>query len=361
MKIGMIAPLVERVPPKKYGGTERLIHSLTEELVRRGHDVTLFASGDSLTSAKLISVVPKSLRELGTKPLYDTNVPLLQSLGRAYSKMQGAFDVIHDHSGHAALPFAEIAKTPVVMTVHSPIVPSRMPLFREFRKAGLVSISKDMARDFEGLNHLGTVYNGLTMEYYPFSADHDGYLLYVGRICHDKGTHNAILAAKRLNLPLIIAAKIEETEAGHRYFRKHVKPYLGGNITWLGEVEEEERNKLMSRAMCFLHPAPWREPFGLTLIEAMACGAPVLAFNRGSIPEIIEDRKTGYIVNNIEELCAAIQKVGRIDRAYCREHSLKNFSAKRMTDGYEEIYHLAIANDQPPTITEPLILAKPMW
>ncbi|MBC7836863.1 glycosyltransferase family 4 protein [Acetobacteraceae bacterium] len=343
MKIAMIAPLVERVPPKKYGGTERLIHSLTEELIRRGHKVTLFASGDSLTSATLNSVAPKGLRELRIKPLYDVNPPLLQSLGRAFADMKGEFDVIHDSSGYSTLPFAEMSETPVVMTIHGPILPAYMPLYREFRKANLVSISRDIGSDFGDLNHIGTVYNGLNMEYYPFSNEHDGYLLYVGRICHDKGTHNAILAAKRLNLPLIIAAKIEETEAGHRYFRKYVKPHLNSQIQWVGEVDEEERNKLMTRAMAFLHPAPWREPFGLTLIEAMACGAPVIAFNRGSIPEIIQDGKTGFVVNNVDELCDAIRKIDTIDRAYTRKYSLENFNEKRMTTGYEEAYKKVIA------------------
>lgn len=344
MRIAMIAPLAERVPPKKYGGTERLIYSLTEELVRRGHDVTLFATGDSITSAKLNAVLPKSARELKIKPLYDVNAPTLQVLGRAYAQMDGQFDVIHDHTGYASLPFAEMTKTPVVITMHSPIPPDKLPLYREFRKANLVSISKEIGRDFTELNHLGTVYNGLNMSYYPFSAEHDGYLLYVGRICHDKGTHNAIIAAKRLNLPLIIAAKIEETEAGHRYFRKHVKPYLNSQIQWIGEIEEEERNKLMSRAMAFLHPAPWREPFGLTLIEAMACGAPVVALKRGAIPEIVEDRKTGFVLDRMDQLIEAIPRVGRIDRAYTREHALNNFNEKRMADGYEAIYKKVIEN-----------------
>lgn len=346
MKIAMIAPLVERVPPKKYGGTERMVHSLTNELVRRGHDVTLFASGDSITSAKLVSVAPKGLRELRVKPLYEVNAPLMQSLARAFAKMDGEFDVIHDSSGYATLPFAEMSRTPVVMTLHGHIAPAHLPLYREFQKANIVSISRDLGSDLEGLNHIGTVYNGLNMEYYPFSKEHDGYLLYVGRICQDKGTHNAILAAKRLNLPLIIAAKIEETEAGHRYFRKHVKPYLGSQIEWVGEVDEDERNKLMSRALCFLHPAPWREPFGLTLIEAAACGAPVIALKRGAIPEIIEHGKSGFVVNNFDEVCEAIQKVGIIDRAYCRQHALTSFNERRMADGYEEVYKKVIAKQR---------------
>jgi glycosyltransferase involved in cell wall biosynthesis len=346
MKIAMIAPLVERVPPKKYGGTERLIYSLTEELVRRGHDVTLFASGDSMTSAKLVSIVPKSLRELNFKPLYDVNAPTLLTLGHVYAQMDGEFDVIHDSNYYVSLPFAEMSKTPVVMTMHGHIMPDHLPLFRKFQKANLVSISRDLSTDFEGLNHIGTVYNGLKMDYYPFSNENDGYLLYVGRINRDKGTHNAILAAKRLNLPLIIAAKIVEEESAHRYFRKYVKPHLNSQIQWIGEVEEEERNKLMSRALAFLHPAPWREPFGLTLIEAAACGAPVIALRRGAIPEIVEDGKSGFVVNNLDEVCEAIQKVGTIDRAYCRKHALENFNEKRMADGYEEVYKKVIAKER---------------
>lgn len=344
MKIAQIAPLVERVPPKKYGGTERMVHSLTEELVKRGHEVTLFASGDSPTTATLNAVVPKGIRELRIKPLYDVNPPLLQSLGRAYVGMQGSFDIIHDHTGYSSLPFAEASKTPVVMTNHGPILPERAPLYREFRKAHVISISHDSGKDLVDFNHLGTVHNGLKMEHYPFSNEHDGYLLYVGRICYDKGTHNAIVAAKRLNLPLIIAAKIEETEAGHRYFRKYVKPHLNHEIQWIGEIDEEERNKLMSRAKCFLHPAPWREPFGLTLIEAMACGAPVIAYDRGAIPEIIKDGVSGFIVKDLDGLVEAIQKVDTLDRAQCRKHSLENFNATRMAAEYEAMYKKAITS-----------------
>jgi glycosyltransferase involved in cell wall biosynthesis len=197
---------------------------------------------------------------------------------------------------------------------------------------------------------LGVVHNGLSMSHYPFSNEHDGYLLYVGRICKEKGTRFAVALARQLNLPLIIAAKVEETEAGHRYFRKYVKPYLNEKIRWIGEVDEVERNKLMSRAMAFLHPVQWREPFGLTLIEAMACGTPVIAFGLGSIPEIIEHKRTGFVVDTYEQMVETMRLIPTIDRAYTRAYVLSRFTGENMTDNYEKLYRqVAIKKIAAPT------------
>ncbi len=345
MRIAQIAPLAIRVPPEKYGGTERIVHALTEALVARGHDVTLFASGDSHTSAKLNAVYPTSIRNTKIRPIYGLNAPLIHSIGRAYS-MEKEFDVIHDHVAFPGpslgVAFAEKCKTPAVLTLHGHLPQDHLPVYREFRKMNIVTISEDLSHDIKDLNLAGVVHNGLNMESYPFSAEHDNYLLYVGRICLEKGTHHAIVAAKRLNLPLIIAAKIEETEAGQRYFRKHVKPFLNDQIRWIGEVDEEDRNKLMSRALAFLHPITWREPFGLTIIEANACGTPVVAFNLGAMPEIIESGKTGFVVQTMDQMVEAVKNIGTIDRAYCRQYSLKHFNATRMAEGYEAIYKKVI-------------------
>lgn len=344
MRIAQIAPIVERVPPKTYGGTERVVSALTEELVNRGHDVTLFASGDSITKAKLESTYPTGLREAHAKELYNLNLPTRQLLGRAYAHAAD-FDVIHDHTGLHGLPLANLSSTPVVMTLHGNVVPEEQRLYFEFSRPHLVPISKSLRATVAGLNVAGFVYNGLPMEHYPFGADPKRYLLYVGRICKEKGTHNAIAVAKRLNLPLIIAAKLEHIERDLRYYRKYVRPHLGDQIKWVGEVNEIARNELMANALCFLHSIEWAEPFGLTLIEAMACGAPVIAFNKGSISEIVLDGRTGFVVDNIDQMTAAVLEVGSIERAACRAHVLVNFNEKKMTDGYEAIYQKVVSRE----------------
>lgn len=335
MKIAQIAPIVERVPPKKYGGTERVVHALTEELVKRGHDVTLFASGDSKSSAKIESVYPRALREARIADLYGANPWTLLNFGLAYDT-QEEFDIIHDHNAPLSLPTANAASTPVVITMHGGFNPTNKKLFQTLRNPSVVSISQSQIYTAPNINHAGTVYNGLPMEHYPFSAEHDGYLLYVGRITMEKGTHFAIEVAEYYDMELIIAAKLD---AGDRpYYKEYVEPRLSDRIRWIGEVDEDERNKLMSRARCFLHPVTWREPFGLTLIEAMACGSPVVAFNKGSIPEVVETGTTGFVVEDIENMIEAVENLDSINREACRKHALENFSDKKMADGYEAIY-----------------------
>lgn len=337
LRIAQIAPIVERVPPKKYGGTERVCHALVEELVLRGHHVTLFASGDSITSAKLVSVYPRSLREAKISDIYGLNAFTLMNIGIGYSR-ESEFDVIHDHNGQLSLPTAQMARTPVVMTMHGPIMPSIKKMFEIFNKPHVVTISNAQAHGSGSMNHAGTIYNGLDMGYYPFSPRSDGYLLFVGRISMEKGTHIAIEVAQYLDLPLIIAAKLDTVDL--QYFKEYIEPKLSDDrIRWIGEVDEETRNRLMSKAICLLHPATWREPFGLTLIEAMTCGAPVVAFRKGSIPEIVRHGKTGFIVESSEEMAEAVENIKLIRRADCRRHALENFNASRMADMYERLYY----------------------
>ncbi len=335
MKIAQIAPIVERVPPKTYGGTERVVHALTEELVARGHEVTLFASGDSISSAKIESVYPRSLREAKLPDLYGANPWTLLNIGLAY-ELQDEFDIIHDHMMPLSLPAANIANVPVVGTMHGAFTASNRRLFQSLRSPNIVSISQAQVFSAPNINHAATIYNGLPMEHYPFSDTHEGYLLYVGRLSLEKGVHHAIEAAEQLDMPLILAAKLDPIDQA--YFKAYVEPRLSNRVQWVGEVNEEERNKLMSKAKCFLHPVTWREPFGLTLIEAAATGCPVVAFNRGSIPEIIKTGVTGYVVEDIESMIDAVEGIDTISRAACREHALSNFSAKRMADNYEELY-----------------------
>ncbi len=335
MRIAQIAPIIERVPPKRYGGTERVVHALTEELMRRGHDVTLFASGDSKTSALLKSIYPKSIREARVRDIYGSNIWTLLNIGNAY-QMQKDFDIIHDHNAYLSVATANLSQTPVVMTLHGPLTPEARQIFSTLRKPYLITISKSQSQTAPNLNYIGTVYNGLNMEIYPFSETHDGYLLFVGRISIEKGVHIAIEAAQILDMPLIIAAKLDAIDKP--YFHEYVEPWLSRQIRWIGEVNEQTRNRLMSKAAALLHPATWREPFGLTLVEAMACGCPVLAFNRGSAPEIIQNGKTGFVVQDLDEMLMAFDNLGTIDRAYCRRYALGNFNAQKMADGYEKIY-----------------------
>jgi len=335
MRIAQIAPLAERVPPKQYGGTERMIHALTEELVRRGHNVTLFATGDSITSAELHAVYPRALREARVPDPYGVNYPALLNIGVAYS-LQNEFDIIHDHTSPISLPTANIATTPVVMTMHGPFTSENRKLYSRMNKPAIVTISKSQLFQPDSVNHAGVVYNGLDMQEYPFEPEPEDYLLFVGRISVEKGVHFAMEVAQELDMRLIIAAKLDSVDEA--YFNSYVRPRLSNRIEWIGEVDEKKRNELMSKAKCFLHPVTWREPFGLTLIEAAACGCPVVAFNRGSIPEIVEHGVTGFVVADVEEMMEAVEKIDTIDRATCRGRALSHFNAKKMADEYEEIY-----------------------
>lgn len=291
----------------------------------------------------LRSVYPRALREAKLKDIYGSNIWSIANVGSAYA-LQDEFDIIHDHVGYLSVALANISRTPVVMTMHGPFTPETKQVFDMFRNPHLVTISKAQSFSAPTLNYAGMVHNGLDMEDYPFSAHHEGYLLFVGRICMEKGTHHAIEVAQQLNLPLVIAAKLEQID--RPYYREYVEPFLTEDIKWIGEVGEGERNQLMAKALCFLHPVTWREPFGLTLIEAMACGCPVVAFDKGSIPEIIENGKTGFVVQDIDDMIDAVKNINTIDRHHCRQHALEKFNARKMADGYEEIYRKILSEQE---------------
>lgn len=341
MKIAQIAPVIERVPPKKYGGIERMVSALTEELVKRGHEVTLYASGDSQTSARLRSVYPRSLREARLRDIYSFNHWTLLNIGMAYAE-QHEFDILHDHIFPTSLPVANIAEKPVVMTMHGPFTPENRKIAQSLRRPHIVTASN--AQVIPNINHAGTIYHGLSFDNYPFSAEPEDYLLFVGRICMEKGTHHAIEVAQELDMPLIIAAKLDSVD--RPYFREYVEPHLSERIQWVGEVENDERNRLMSKAFCFLHPVTWREPFGLTLIEAMACGCPVVAFNKGSIPELVRAGETGYVVEDVESMIDAVEGIKDISRETCRTHALTNFNAQKMADAYETLYQQILSEKE---------------
>ncbi|MDQ3017710.1 MAG: glycosyltransferase family 4 protein [Bacteroidota bacterium] len=334
MKIAQIAPLIERVPPKTYGGTERVVSALTEELVKRGHDVTLFASGDSLTGARLVPIYPTHLRQAKLDD-FQINSIRLMGIGIPYQR-QDEFDIIHDHNLPFSIPTANLAKTPVVATLHGPIDPGNQELYENLNNPYLVSISDAQVPKNSVINHVATIYHGFNMQHYPFSEISEDYLLYVGRIAPKKGLHHEIAVAQMLNKKLIIAAKLDKIHKP--YFEQKIKSQLNDQIRWIGEVTETERNRLMTHALAFIHPACWEEPFGLTMIESMACGTPVVAFKRGSIPELIKNGKNGFIVKTNQEMAEAIKNINKIDRKFCRKYALQNFNVEKMTDEYEMVY-----------------------
>lgn len=336
MRVAMISPVIERVPPKKYGGTERIVEALTNNLVDQGVDVTLFATEDSKTKAKLISVFPKSLRESKTSDSESVEKTVYH-LGTAYSQ-QNSFDIIHDHNSFTAMPIANLCRTPCVITMHGLINQNMAKMFKIFSKPNYVSISHDQIKYAKNFNdNIKTIYNGLNFHDYPVARKPKDYLLFVGRISIEKGVHVAIEVAEQLDIPLIIAAKLDRKDLA--YFKQFIEPKLRNHqIRWIGEVNTAKRNKLMNEAICLINPVLWREPFGLTMIEAMACGCPVIAFNNGSVPEIIADKLSGFIVKDDQEMIAAVNMIELINRDDCRSYAINNFNEKIMTNSYLKLY-----------------------
>jgi glycosyltransferase involved in cell wall biosynthesis len=338
LRIAQIAPIVWRTPPKRYGGIERVVYYLTEELVKRGHKVTLFATGDSQTSGRLSYVFPNALMEarIGESEVFN-KWRIFHTL-QAYKRAE-EFDIIHDHTV-VETPRIE---TPVVFTHHGLI--SKVARDLSVPNIYSVAISHAQSKEAPGAKISSVIHNGLPMENYPFSEKPMDYLLFVGRFSKQKGAHHAVRVALELNMKLILVAKKEDRD--EKYFNQYIKPNLiNRKIEWIGEVDDKHRNYLMCNAKALLHPAIWEEPFGLNMIEAMACGCPVVGFKRGSIPEIIEDGKTGFIVKNVSQMISAIKKIDSINRLYTREYSLSNFSAKKMADRYEKLYYEILRKEE---------------
>jgi glycosyltransferase involved in cell wall biosynthesis len=338
MRIAQVAPLFESVPPQRYGGTERVVSYLTEELVRRGHEVTLFASGDSRTSATLVPVVEHATRlDAASHDLCaaDTARQLDMVAGRAE-----AFDVIHWHLDFLAFPFRRLLRTPSVHTLHGRLdLPYLQPLYRHFTDVPLVSISDAQRRPLEAcrVRWAGTVYHGQPLARYPFSDVDQGYLAFLGRCSPEKQLDVAIEVAKRVGLPLRIAAKIDYKD--REYFDRVIAPLLDDPlIDFQGEIGDEDKPAFLGGAKALLFPIDWPEPFGLVMVEAMACGTPVVARPCGAVPEVIVDGRTGFVGAELVELVEAVKRIEEIDRAECRRHVESRFSVARMTDGYEAIY-----------------------
>lgn len=340
MRIAQIAPLWERVPPSTYGGTELIVSLLTEELVRRGHDVTLFASGDSLTSAKLESVHPRALRL--DKNIKEYGIYEMLQLSTVYDRAD-EFDVIHSHMGCSALSYSKLVKTPTVHTMHGIFTPDNEKMFTHAKRQPFVSISNSQREPRLGLNCVATVYNGIDTDsysFYPQPSD-PPYLAFLGRLSPEKGTHLAIEIAQRTGWHLKIAGKIDPVDV--EYYETVLKPHIDGQqIEYLGEADHQQKNVLLGNAVATLFPITWREPFGLVMVESMASGTPVIGMELGSAAEVIAHGKTGFLCHSVDECIAALDQVATIDRRLCREHVVSHFSAQRMVDGYEAVYQKLI-------------------
>jgi glycosyltransferase involved in cell wall biosynthesis len=335
MRIAQVSPLCERVPPVTYGGTERVVSYLTEELVQRGHDVTLFASGDSLTRARLVPGVPRSLRgdDSGRDPIA-AHMAMLAQVYQAASD----FDVIHCHTDYVGLPLARTTSVPTLLTLHGRLdSPDTKEVFRAFPYAGLVSISGAQRAPLEGVRWAGTVYHGLPDDLYTFHPGPGQYLLFLGRISPEKGPDAAIRIAVGAGVPLRIAAKVDD--ADRKYFEDVVRPLLDHSLVeFLGEVGEDDKRELLAHALALLFPVDWPEPFGMVLIESLASGTPVIARRRGSVPELIADGRTGFVCETEAEMVAAVARVQTVSRAACRDEFERRFTVRHMTDAYVRIF-----------------------
>lgn len=336
MRIAQIAPLWERVPPPAYGGTELVVGLLTDELVRRGHEVTLFASGDSTTLAKLDSICPQALRH--DSSIKEYGIYEMLQLSRVYERAQ-EFDVIHSHMGCAGLPYAKLVKTPTLHTLHGIFTPDNEKMFIHAKEQPYVSISHSQREIRLGLNCIATVYNGIDIrshKFYPEPAD-PPYLAFLGRISPEKGPHLAIAMAKATGWQLKMAGKVDAVDVD--FYEQEIKPHIDGQqIQYLGEADHAMKNALMGNAALTLFPITWREPFGLVMVESMAAGTPVIAMRLGSTPEVIADGVSGILCNDLEECIAAIPKALKLDRQACRDYVATRFSVQKMADGYEAAY-----------------------
>jgi glycosyltransferase involved in cell wall biosynthesis len=343
MKIAQIAPLYESVPPKLYGGTERVVSYLTEELVRLGHEVTLFASGDSVTTARLESGCKKALRLTRTcaDPLAHHTVMLDKVLNAAHE-----FDILHFHTDYTHFPATRNLQLPTVTTLHGRLdLPDLAPLYEQFEKQPLVSISQSQRRPLGRVNWVGNVYNGLPLNLFRLQPKPGDYLAFLGRISPEKRPDRAIQIARKAGMTLKIAAKVDE--ADRRYFETNIRPLLGeSGVEFLGEISQAQKNEFLGNAFAYLFPIDWPEPFGLTMIEAMASGTPTIAFCCGSVPEIIDDGVTGFIVKSEEDAVKALQRVAGFSRARCRATFERRFTSCRMARSYLSIYD-SLVNDLP--------------
>ena len=334
MRIAILSPIAWKTPPDKYGPWEQVASNITEGLVKKGFDVTLFASGNSVTSAKLESVcqIP-----YGEDPTNDPKVSECLHISHLMEQA-GRFDIIHNHFDFLPLSYSKLIKTPMITTIHGFSSPRILPVYKKYNDiSAYISISNaDRNKD---LSYLGTIYHGVDPDRFDFNKDKENYLLYFGRVHPEKGAHTAIEIAKNSGYPLKIAGLIQDRS----YFETQIEPYIDNvNVTYLGNVGPILRNSLLGKAKALLHPITFEEPFGLSVLEAMMCGTPVIAFARGSMPELILEGVSGYLVHTIPEAVGAVRRLGKIIPEKCREHAVTNFSLDKMISSYIDAYHKVI-------------------
>jgi glycosyltransferase involved in cell wall biosynthesis len=342
VKIAQVAPLYESVPPQCYGGTERVVSYLTEELTAQGHDVTLFASGDSVTRARLVAPCPRSLRlDAGCRDQLAYHLIMLDQVFQRAAE----FDVIHFHCDYLHFPLSRPHAVPHLSTLHGRLdIPDLQPLYRQFADQPLVSISDSQRRPLAWANWQGTVYHGLPLDLHTFRDRPGQYLAFLGRISPEKRVDRAIEIARRVGMPLRVAAKVDP--ADRKYYEEEVRPLLeaaGRSVEFLGEVGGKDKDEFLGSAYALLFPIDWPEPFGLVMIEAMACGTPVIAYRHGSVPEVMDDGVTGFVVDDLEQAVTAVGRVGELSRRRCREVFEQRFSAPRMARDYLALYRRVAA------------------
>ncbi len=335
-RVAVLSPVAWRTPPRQYGAWETVAGNVAEGLVARGWDVTLFATGDSITRARLHAVVERGYEE---DRAIDPKVAEYLHISEAFEHA-AEFDLIHSHYDFMALSYSRLVKTPVVTTIHGFSSPKIMPVYEKYRDGYFVSISEsDRA---PGLNYVATVYNGIDLSLYPLRTGGGDELVFLGRIHPDKGVHLAIEVARSLGAPLRIAGIIQD----ERYFRERVAPHLDGSIRYVGPVDMAGKNELFGRAKALLHLNTIPERFGLVLAEANAAGVPVIAMDLGSCREVIEDGRTGFLVNSVEEAARAVARVGEIDGEVCRRRVRERFSIDTMVEGYERVYEAVFERER---------------
>jgi glycosyltransferase involved in cell wall biosynthesis len=335
MRIAQVSPLYESVPPRQYGGTERIVSYLTEELVKQGHEVTLFASGDSSTSANLVTCCPRSLRtDPGCADPMAQHYLMLEKVFRLASE----FDLVHFHIDYLHFPLSRWRSLTQLSTLHGRLdIPDLVLLYEEFCEMPLISISDAQRRPIPSAVWLGTVYHGLPEDLFSFHETPGDYLAFLGRISPEKRLDRAIEIAKRTGMPLKVAAKIDKVD--QEYFEEVIRPLLDHRLVeFVGEIGGREKEEFLGNAYAVLFPIDWPEPFGLVMIEAMACGTPVIAWRNGSVPEVMQDGVTGFIVEELDEAVQAIEKLARFDRRQCRQVFERRFTADRMANDYVNIY-----------------------
>ena len=343
MRIAQVAPLYESVPPKYYGGTERVVSYLTEELVRQGHEVTLFASGDSETNAHLVAARRRSLRlDKHCQNQMAHHFVMLERLSQRVAE----FDIIHFHIDYLHFPLSRRERITHVTTLHGRLdIPDLVPLYQEFQDMPVISISNGQREPLPWANWQATVYHGLPGGLYEFHPEPGRYLAFLGRISPEKRVDRAIEIARRVGIPLKIAAKVDPVDRD--YFESVITPLLSNSLVeFVGEIGDGEKDDFLGNAYALLFPIDWPEPFGLVMIEAMACGAPVIAYRGGAVPELIEPGHTGFIVESLEDAVESVRRVGQLSRKRCREVFEQRFTATRMAHDYVQQFERLIARNE---------------